>query len=317
MLNHLDELCKDIFNSNRLAIARAMTIIENEKDGYTQLLSSLYRFIGKAFRIGITGPPGAGKSTLTNFLAKLLIDEGNRVGIIAVDPTSPFTGGAILGDRVRMNNLALNQNGFIRSMATRGSMGGLARQATECADVLDAAGFDYIFYETVGVGQVELDIAQAADTTIVMIVPESGDVIQNLKAGLMEIGDIFVLNKADRPDAERMMRDLKYVLHLKAPTENWSPNVLQTIAHKGEGISELRYELKNHRDYLESNDQLKRIREIRLRKRVETIVRQKLEHHFWSEKRKKLLEDYLENKKEHLSPYELAEQMLEKMSSSL
>jgi LAO/AO transport system kinase len=216
-----------------------------------------------------------------------------------------------------MNSLALNTNVFIRSMATRGSMGGLARQAAECADVLDAAGYDYIFYETVGVGQVELDIAQAADTTIVLIVPESGDVIQNLKAGLMEIGDIFVLNKADRPDAERMMRDLKYVLHLKEQTKNWSPGVLQTIAHKGKGIEELRQELRAHRDYLETDQQLNKTRDIRLKRRVETIIRQKLEHHFWNEKRKQMLDEYLENEKERLSPYELAERMLERMLNIL
>lgn len=313
MLHNLEELTKGIFKGNRLAIARSMTIIENEKSGYVLLLSKIYGYIGKAFRIGITGPPGAGKSTLTNYLAKLFIDNGSRVGIIAVDPTSPFTGGAILGDRVRMNALALNEKVFIRSMATRGSTGGLARQATECADVLDAAGYDIIFYETVGVGQVEMDIARAADTTIVMIVPESGDIIQNLKSGLMEIADIFVLNKTDRPGADRMQKDMEYVLHLREPDNKWSPVVLQTVANKGEGIDKVYAELGTHRQFLESGEYLTEKRELRLKDRIETIVRQKIENHFWDENRRQILKNYIENEKENLSPYVLAEKMLKKL----
>lgn len=313
MLHNLEELTKEIFKGNRLAIARSMTIIENEKSGYVPLLSKIYGYIGKAFRIGITGPPGAGKSTLTNYLAKLFIDNGSRVGIIAVDPTSPFTGGAILGDRVRMNALALNEKVFIRSMATRGSTGGLARQATECADVLDAAGYDIIFYETVGVGQVEMDIARAADTTIVMIVPESGDIIQNLKSGLMEIADIFVLNKADRPGADRMQKDMEYVLHLREPDNKWSPVVSQTVANKCEGIDKVYAELGTHRQFLESGEYLTEKRELRLKDRIETIVRQKIEDHFWDENRRQILKNYIENEKENLSPYALAEKMLKKL----
>ena len=186
-------LISKISSGDRRSIARSISIVESGNDKSTELIKDIFSKTGNAYRIGITGPPGAGKSTITNQLTKLFRKQNKKVGIIAVDPTSPFTGGALLGDRVRMNDIGMDNGVFIRSMATRGSLGGLSKKAIDAADVLDAAGFDIIIFETVGVGQSELDIAQAADTTIVVLVPESGDSVQAMKAGLMEIADFFVL----------------------------------------------------------------------------------------------------------------------------
>ena len=310
---NIKNLQQKILNGDRLAIARSITLIEDERDGFIDILNSLHKYIGKAFRIGVTGPPGAGKSTFTNQLAKLYRAQNKKVGIIAVDPTSPYTGGAILGDRVRMVELTSDKGVFIRSMATRGSLGGLARQATEVADVMDAAGYDIVIYETVGVGQIELDIAEAADTTIVMIVPEGGDIIQGMKAGLMEIGDIFVLNKSDRPGADRMQKDLEYVLHLRQPMVEWYPKVLQSQSHKNIGIEVIREEIGNHKQFLLKDTQLEKKRDKRLIKRIRQLVDKKMHDVFWNKNRQNVLNDYLANDKRSLSPYALSENLLKEL----
>ncbi|HUF50950.1 MAG TPA: methylmalonyl Co-A mutase-associated GTPase MeaB [Longimicrobiales bacterium] len=220
---------------NRAALARVISIVENQRDGFRDLLSALHPRIGRAHRIGVTGPPGAGKSTLTAALITHYRQQDETVAVIAVDPTSPFTGGALLGDRIRMNEMSMADGVFIRSMATRGSLGGLALATKEVADVMDAFGFDRIIVETVGVGQSELDIAAAADTTVVVLVPESGDGIQAMKAGLMEAADLFVINKADRPGADRVAREVSMMLHFR------TGKALRNVpAHHGVDLKRLR-----------------------------------------------------------------------------
>jgi LAO/AO transport system kinase len=211
----LERLLADFDAGKPAALARAVSVVENHRDGFDALLGTVHSRLGRARRIGITGPPGAGKSTLSTELVKACRAAGLTVGVVAVDPTSPFTGGALLGDRIRMEAVALDPGVYIRSLATRGSLGGLSTATREVADVLDAFGFDRILIETVGVGQSELDVARAADTTVVVLVPESGDSIQTLKAGVMEIADVFVVNKADRPGADRLRNDLELMLGMR------------------------------------------------------------------------------------------------------
>lgn len=232
------------------ALARCISLVENEAEGYMQLLEALPPE-GKTRVVGITGPPGAGKSTLVNALITALLRRQQRVAIIAVDPSSPFNFGALLGDRIRMSDHFSDPNVFIRSMATRGALGGLSPKILEVSDIIKAAGFDYLFIETVGVGQSEVEIAGIADTTVVVVVPEAGDEIQTMKAGLMEIANIFVVNKADRPQADEFVKNLRLLAHIKETP------VIKTIATQEQGIDELIAALDAHRERIHGNLQRK------------------------------------------------------------
>lgn len=233
------DIYKSVLEGNKRAIARFISLIEQRSEEAIELLKKIHGYTGNAVIIGITGPPGGGKSSIVNQLAKKIRSENKKVGIIAVDPSSPFSGGALLGDRIRMQDLTLDEGVFIRSMGTRGALGGLSLATYDSVKVLDAAGMDYVLIETVGVGQSEVDIVKLADIVLLVQVPGLGDDVQAIKAGIMEIGDIFVVNKADREGAERLVTEIEMTLDLNPAKYNLRPPVVKTVATTGEGINEL------------------------------------------------------------------------------
>jgi len=263
---------------DRLALARLITRVENRMPGVAEIMRSVQPRLGRAHVLGVTGPPGAGKSTLVDRLTARLRAERSSVGVIAVDPSSPFTGGAVLGDRIRMQAHTLDPDVFIRSMATRGSLGGLAAATGDVIKLMDAFGFPWVLIETVGVGQTELDIIKQADTTVVTLVPESGDSVQAMKAGLMEVADIFVVNKADRDGAHALMAELRFSVHLhysssvSAKDIDWEIPVLAAQATNDVGVAELLAEVKRHRRALEEAGTLEKRRQARRRAELRTLL---------------------------------------------
>jgi LAO/AO transport system kinase len=301
----MDKLLENLFDGNKRACAKLITMIENEEEGYEDILKKIHKLTGNAYVVGITGPPGAGKSTFTDKIIKYIVGLGKKVGIIAIDPTSPFSKGAILGDRIRMNDLSSNKNVFIRSMGTRGSLGGISNATSAAIKVLDAYGCDYIFIETVGVGQSEIDIVKSADTTIIVMVPGLGDDIQAIKAGVMEIGDIFVVNKADKDGAKKTSLEIEMMLDFKKDWE-FRPPVNLAIAQTGEGIEEVFENIEKHRKFLEETGKLNDRRLERTKLEIGKIVQKKIENLV-----KNVEVDDLLNINKETDPYTIGEKIFE------
>jgi len=270
------ELVEKVLAGDRLALARLVSRIENNGAEARAALAALYPYTGRAHRVGVTGAPGTGKSTLVNEMAKVWRRQGQTVGIVAVDPTSPFSGGALLGDRIRMRDLAGDPGVFIRSMATRGSLGGLARATGDAVKVLDAAGFDIVLIETVGAGQSEVDIARTAHTVLVVEAPGFGDDVQAIKAGILEIADILVVNKADQPGAEHTARTLRAMLDLGQARRSWHPPILKTVATEGQGVAAVVEAVTQHRAYLETSGELARQERERVTAELHHLLREAL-----------------------------------------
>ena len=268
-------LLEGVLAGRSRAMAQAISLVESNDPQAARLLADVYPATGRARIIGITGSPGAGKSTLVASLAKHYRAQQKRIGIIAVDPTSPFTGGAILGDRIRMTELYTDRGVFIRSMATRGFLGGLAKATNDVVDILDAAGFDIVLVETVGVGQDEVEVVRTVQTNVVVLVPGMGDDIQAIKAGIMEIGDVFAVNKADRPGADKTVTEVTMMMSLVEEHGDWIPPIVKTVASKSQGIADLDAAIAQHYDYLARSGELDRRNRDRVRIRIETQLKER------------------------------------------
>jgi LAO/AO transport system kinase len=312
-LPETQEIARGVLAGDRRSIARAITTIENNSPKAQELIASIFPHTGNAHIIGLTGPPGSGKSTLIDKIIREYRRKGKTVGVIAVDPTSPFTGGAFLGDRIRMQELSTDQGVFIRSMATRNYLGGIAKATKNAAKVLDAAGKDVVIVETVGAGQSEVEIIKVAQTIVVLFAPGLGDEIQAIKAGIMEIADIFVVNKADRTNADKAVMDIQAMLQLNNKEKKWKPPVLRTTALTGEGVPQLIEKIEAHRLFLEKEFERRRNREKAEAELVEAIKEKVASSIIEELKRERKLEDFLQKILEKkMDPASIAEEFLNK-----
>ncbi len=315
----MHSIVEKILARDQRMIARAISIIENDMPDRQEILQQLYKDRQQAHLLGITGSPGTGKSTITNGLIHVLRENGFKVGVIAVDPTSPFTGGALLGDRVRMQNHFLDTNVFIRSMGTRGSNGGLSRATQEAAIVLEAAGFDMIIVETVGVGQSELEIMNIADSVVVVLAPESGDFVQACKAGIMEIAHLFVINKADLPGADKTARGIRAMLEVACRGKTWRPPILKTVGTENKGIDDLWSKIEYHFNYLQEIGLLEMKRKNRIQNIMENIVFKSLTERISTKISENRLFDHLIQQayEGKVDPYTAAESFLSKYNDRI
>lgn len=302
-------LVESMLAGNRRATGRVISRIEDADASVERILRMVHPLTGRAYSVGLTGPPGAGKSTLGDELVRVIRGEDKRVAVIAVDPNSPFSGGAILGDRIRMMRHTSDSNVFIRSMGARGHLGGLALATRNVSMVLDAAGFDVIILETVGVGQSELEVADTADTTVVVVPPGAGDAVQAIKAGIMEIADIFVVNKADHPQANRAVSDIRELLRMDINPGDWIPPIVKTVATENQGLEDLWIRIQQHRDYLMRSGQLQIQRRRRLEREIMAIAearlrQQVLEPHTDTPEFQAMLDSVVERR---MDPYQVAD----------
>ena len=280
----INRLINGLKEKNIKSISKLISYVENNHLHSQQISDLVFPILKGAYRLGITGPPGAGKSTITNQLIKYFRKKNKRVAVILVDPTSPFSGGALLGDRIRMNMHYEDSEVFIRSVATRGSSGGLVSSANDIADILDAAGYDIIIFETVGVGQIEVDVVEQVDTVVLILVPESGDDIQMMKAGVVEVADIFLINKSDRKDADKLYASINNMLDISGYKEKqWIPKIIKTVGTKGLGVNELFEELLNHKRFIQNNNQIKKYND-RYIKKIDELLIKKTKNKFWTTK---------------------------------